>query len=93
MNINNKKIINFLNIAPSKFRTKNWIEINDGSRGAYSAGIKLKLKLRCKSSLCDYNDAYVILSRTITVAELQAGGGNNNIEVVIKNCAPSILVA
>ena len=61
--------------------------------GRIAPVVKLKLKLRCKSSLCDYNDAYVILSRTITVADLQAGVGNNSIEVVIKNCAPSILVA
>ena len=30
---------------PSKFRTRNWIEINDESRGAYN--VKLSLKLQC----------------------------------------------
>ena len=41
-----------------------------------------------KSSLCDYTDAYILVSGTITVAELAAGGGNNDIQVVFKNCAP-----
>ena len=34
-----QKIANLLDNAsnkPSKFRTKNWVEINDGIRGAYS---------------------------------------------------------
>ena len=41
-----------------------------------------------KSGLCDYGDAYILLSGTITVAEVAAGGENNNIRVVFKNCAP-----
>ena len=41
-----------------------------------------------KSSLSDYSDAYILVSGTITVTELAAGGGNNNIQVVFKNCAP-----
>ena len=32
---------------PSKFRTKNWVEINDESRGAYNVIVKLSLKLQC----------------------------------------------
>ena len=31
---------------PSKFRTKNWIEINDQSRGAYDTNSD-NLKLQC----------------------------------------------
>ena len=30
---------------PSKFRTKNWVEINDESRGTYN--VKSNLKLQC----------------------------------------------
>ena len=41
-----------------------------------------------KSSLCDYNDAYILVSGTITVAEVAARGGNNDLEVVLENCAP-----
>ena len=32
---------------PSKFRTRNWIEINDESRGVYNVKVKLNLKLQC----------------------------------------------
>ena len=44
-----QKIANFLDSAsnqPSKFRTTNWVEINDESRGAYTVMI-LNLKLQC----------------------------------------------
>ena len=41
-----------------------------------------------KSSLCDCSDANTLVSGTITVAELAAGGGNNDIEIVFKNYAP-----
>ena len=34
------------------------------------------------SSLCDYSDAYILVSGTITVAEVGASGGNDNIELV-----------
>ena len=30
---------------PSKFRTKNWVEINDESRGAYDANSQIKFKM------------------------------------------------
>ena len=36
----------------------------------------------------DYFDAYVLVSGTKAVAEVAAGRGNNNIQVVFKNCAP-----
>ena len=29
---------------PSKFRTKNWIEINDESRGTYNVNSQIKFK-------------------------------------------------
>ena len=41
-----------------------------------------------KPSLCDYSDPYMLVSGAITVAALEAGEGNNNIQVVLKNCAP-----
>ena len=41
-----------------------------------------------KSSLCNYSDAYILLTGSIKVAELAAGGGNNTIKVVFKNCTP-----
>ena len=54
---------------PSKFRTKNWVEISDESRGAYNVNSKIKLKTTMlKSSLCDYSDAYILVKGTITIA-------------------------
>ena len=41
-----------------------------------------------RSSLYDYSDSYILVSGTIRVAELAAGGGNNNIQIVFKNCPP-----
>ena len=41
-----------------------------------------------RSSFCDYSGAYILVSGTITVVALEAGGGNNNIQVVFKDCAP-----
>ena len=32
---------------PSKFRTRNWVKINDESRGTYHVNSKLNLKLQC----------------------------------------------
>ena len=42
-----------------------------------------------KSSLCDYNDAYILVKGTITI-EAQTGDNpnNGNKEVVFKKCAP-----
>ena len=54
-----QKIINLLdNISkqPSKFRRKNWVEINDESRGAYNTNSQTKVKTTMlKSSLRDYS--------------------------------------
>ena len=55
-----QKITNF-KIQPSKFRTKNWIEINDESRGVYNVNSKIKFKTALlRSNLCDYADAYIL---------------------------------
>ena len=51
-----QKIINLLDNAPNqatKFRTKNWVELNNELRGTYNTN-KLDLKLQC------YGQAYVI---------------------------------
>ena len=41
-----------------------------------------------RSSLCDNSDAYILGRGTITVTEVAAGGGNNNIQVAFKISAP-----
>ena len=77
---------------PSKFRTRNWIEINDESRGVYNVNSQIKFKTAMlKSSLCDYIDAYILVKGTISVNNTAAQGAaanNNNNKVISKNCAP-----
>ena len=74
---------------PSKFRTNNWGEINDESRGTY---IKFKTAM-LRSNLCDYADSYILIKGTITIT----GDGNDHAArqaderdkgVTFKNCAP-----
>ena len=77
---------------PSKFRTRNWVEINDESRGAYNVNSQIKFKTTMlKSSLCDYSDAYILVKRTISVNDTAAAGAavnHTNKKVTFKNCAP-----
>ena len=65
-----QKIANLLDSAsnqPSKFRTRNWVEINDESRGTYTSNhIKFKTTM-LRSNLCDYADSYILVKRTITI--------------------------
>ena len=77
---------------PSKFRTRNWVEINDESRGAYKVSSQIKFKTKMlKSSLCDYSGAYIIVKVTISVNNTAAAGAavnNVNKKVIFKNCTP-----
>ena len=58
---------------PSKFRTRNWIEINDKSRGTYNANSNITSKVSTiKSKLCDYSDAYIHVKSTITLSNAAA---------------------
>ena len=72
-----QKIANLLDTKskqPSKFRTRNWVEINDESRGTYTSNdIRFKTKI-LRSSSCDYADAYILVKRTITTT----GAGNDD---------------
>ena len=71
-----QKISNLIDDAsnqPSKFRTKNWVEINDESRGTYSVNSQIKFKTAMlKSSLCDYSDAYILAKGKIVLHSLTA---------------------
>ena len=89
-----QKIANLLDDTsnqPSIFRTRNWGEINDESRGAYNVNSQIKFKTTMlKSSLCDYSDAYILVKGTISVNNTAAGDAinYNNRKVIFKNCAP-----
>ena len=77
---------------PSTFQTKNWVEINDESRGTYNVNSQIKFKTTVlKSSLCDYRDAYIFVKGAITVNNTAAAGAdakNTNKKVIFKNCVP-----
>ena len=64
----------------SKFRTRNWIEINDEARGSYSPNKQIRFKTSMlRSSLCDYGDAYILVKWNITVNNTaNAGAAANN---------------
>ena len=90
-----QKIANLLdNVSnqPSKFRTRNWVEINDEARGTYSPNKQIKFKTSMlRSSLCDYSDAYILVKGNTTVNNTAAAGAaanNTNKKVIFKNCAP-----
>ena len=65
-----QKVANLLNNAsnqPSKFRKRNWIEINDELKGIDTSNdIKFKTTM-LRSTLCDYDDAYILVNGTITI--------------------------
>ena len=53
---------------PSKFRTRNCIEINDEASGTYSPNKQIKFKTAMlRSILRDYSDAYILFKGNITV--------------------------
>ena len=93
-----QKIANLLDNAsnqPFKFRTINWLEMNDESRGTYT-GKNIKFKTTMLGfNLWDYADSYILVKGTITIT----GAGNNDIArqedeidkgITFKNCAPFI---
>ena len=94
-----QKIANLIDDTPNQpfeFRTRNWVEINDESRGVYNVNSQIKFRTTMlKSSLCDYSDAYILVKGKITIA----GAGNDaaarqaderNKGVIFKNCASFI---
>ena len=90
-----QKIVNLIDDTPnqpSKFRTRNWVEINDESRGAYNVNSQIKFKTAMlKSSLCDYSDACILVKGTISVNNTAADGAaanNTNKKVIFENCTP-----
>ena len=74
----------------SKFRTRNWVEINDELNGRYNkSNIRFKTYL-IRSNLCEYSDAYVLAQGTIKVPNTTAAGAavnNSNKKVMFKSCA------
>ena len=82
-----QKILNLLNGTDndnSKFATKRWYIIGSESNGNYSENDGIKFLTRSiESSLCDYSDAYILVTGNIT-----ATPNNAATQVAFKNCAP-----
>ena len=88
-----QKIVSLLdNIwnQPSKFRTKNRVEINDESRGIYSVNRQINFKTSMlRSSLCDYSSTYILVKGNISVNNtvvVGADANHTNKKVIFKNC-------
>ena len=71
-----------------KFATRKWYVIIDQKNTVYDQGnesgttVKFETQV-IKSSLCDYSDAYILVTGNIT-----AVGNDANTKVAFKNCAP-----
>ena len=81
-----QNLINLLNDSSneeSKFATKKWYVIDSQTtKGKYKQGDTIKFETETiKSSLCDYSDAFILVTGNITVT------ANNDTNVAFKNCA------
>ena len=89
--LDNEAALNASN-KPSKFKTRSWVEINDDIRSAYSPNNQIRFKTAIlRSSLFDYNNAYILVKGNISVnnnAVGAAAANNTNKKVIFKNCAP-----
>ena len=81
-----QKIVNLLNgfdNENSKFATKKWFVVDRESKGNYSHENPIKfLTSSLESNLCDYSDAYILVTGNITATP------NAATQVIFKNCAP-----
>ena len=72
-----QKIVNLLNGSDNentKFATKKGCVIDSGSKGKYSHHNPIKfLTKSIESSLCDYSDAYILVTGNVTVTRTIAG--------------------
>ena len=82
-----RKIVNLLNDSDnesSKLAAKKQYVIGSESKGNYSDENEIKfLTSSLESNLCDYSDAYILVTGNINVT-----GGDANTKVAFKNCAP-----
>ena len=90
--VKDQKIINLQviqQINQLSLEQKNWVEINDESRGMYSLNSQFRFKISIlRPSLFDYSDAYILAKGTITVANTaatEADADNTNRKAILKN--------
>ena len=87
-------------ILAMKICNKKWFIVDSEANGNYSPNNEIKfLTNSLESSLCDYSDAYILVTGNITLTKTTAAalaGGNSQIkqplnaatQVIFKNCAP-----
>ena len=92
-----QKIENLIDDASyqsSKFRTKNWVKINDESNGTYNVNSQIKIKTTMlKYNLCNYSDAYILVKGKIIITGAGADAAarqadERDKEVAFKYCPP-----
>ena len=92
-----KKIVKLLNNSEneySKFATKKWYIIDSEIKGSYLHHNPIKfLTGSLESNLCDYSDAYILVTGDISVKSRNAADTADielaaAIQVAFKNCAP-----
>ena len=75
-----KNLLNGTDNGDSKFATKKWYVIDSESEGVYSHENPIKfLTSSLELSLCDYFDAYILVTGNIIIA-----GGNANTKVALR---------
>ena len=77
-----QKTVNLLNGSENEY--SKWYIIDSESNDNYSQDDEIKFLTRSiESSLCDYSDAYILVTGNIT-----ATPNNAATQVIFKNCAP-----
>ena len=72
-----------------KFTTIKWIEIFDQSDGTYNKNKDIRFKTnQLRNDLCDFNDAYIVVTGKITVTIPGNDDNVDNRKVFLKNTAP-----
>ena len=87
-------MLNDSNNENSKFAPKKWYVIGSESKSNYSQKNPIKfLTSSLESNLCDYSDAYILVTRNLAVkrrnpadtSDIELGAMK---QVAFKNCAP-----
>ena len=87
-----QKITNLFGNIPDKvprFITKKWIEVHDQSGEIYNTNKQIRFKTSMlRSDLCDYSDAYIVVTGTIAVTRPNNNKNAYDKKLAFKNNAP-----
>ena len=85
-----QKITNLLDnttTQPSKFRTKDWGEVNDGARRTYNTSSQITFRTTIFN--VRFNNTCLLVKGTITPAAKASSASNRDNKLIIfKNCSP-----